>query len=191
MVMNGNGDTDTCTATVTIVDSLDPTIDCPDDITVSSEGAYTLPDYFAEGVVTVADNCETNLTVTQQPVAGSVLEPGAYNITMQVSDPSGNTDSCVFRLTIEDLLGVSEKTNLSSLLVYPNPADEEFVLANPKQLALQQLAIYDITGRLLQTTSLEETGIEARINISSLASATYIIVVTSKTSQTIMNLVKQ
>ena len=190
-VTNELGVSDTCTALVNVVDSLDPAIECPENQFVTSEGPYTLPDYFDIGLVSVADNCENNLLITQQPPPGTILEQGSYNITMQVEDPSENIATCVFQLTIDDLLGIENPADMSSLLVYPNPAQEFIALANPQNIRLEKLSVYDITGRLIKTVPLQDMGIETRIDISELASATYILIVSSETTQTVINIVKE
>lgn len=189
-IMNGNGVTDSCTAFVNVVDSLHPTVECPEDQTVTSEGPYTLPDYAALGMVIEADNCVDNLTVSQLPAPGTILEQGSYNITIQVTDPSGNRDICTFGLTIDDLLSTASP-DISSLILYPNPAQTEIFLANPQYLPLERLSIYDISGRLVKSILVHGNEIETRINISELASASYIVVVTSQTSQSVMNMIKQ
>tara|TARA_R110002072_G_scaffold14272_1_gene59291 strand:+ start:49349 stop:53875 length:4527 start_codon:yes stop_codon:yes gene_type:complete len=191
MITNGNGDIDTCTALVNIVDSVAPVIECPEDQTVASEGPYTVPDYFDMGMVAVTDNCEGSVMASQQPAPGTMLDFGSYNITITVADPSGNEDTCIFRLTVEDALGVATPPAMSSLLVYPNPAQEEFVLANPRGISLNDLQMYDITGRLVKTIPLQDMGIEARVDLSELASASYILIVTSDEGHIVKHLLKE
>ena len=190
-VMNEDGVTDTCTALVHVVDSIDPTITCPDTQNVTSEGLYELPDYFATGDVVVTDNCENNLTITQIPPPGTLLSQGGYNITMTVTDPSENTATCVFQLYIDDLLGTSDQKELSSILLYPNPADQYLYLANPQGIAKLGVSIYDIGGRLIKELAFEETSLENRIDISSLASASYVVVISSEEGLLTKQLVKE
>ncbi|TDW52832.1 gliding motility-associated-like protein [Flavobacterium sp. 270] len=52
-----------------------------------------LPDY--RTLITVTDNCDSNLTVTQNPVAGSSIIDG-MSVTMNTADNSGNSASCSF-----------------------------------------------------------------------------------------------
>ncbi len=190
-VMNEDGVIDTCTAFINVVDSLDPTIECPENQSVVSSEPYTLPDYFAQGDVVVTDNCENNLTVTQSPLPGTLLEQGGYNITMTVTDPSGNEDECVFQLYVDDLLGLENTKDISSLLLYPNPASDYVLLANPQGISLKDASMYDITGRLIKKVNLTAMGIEQRIDISEFASATYMVVITSETGTLVKQIVKE
>jgi len=190
-VMNENGVMDTCTAFINVIDSLDPTIECPENQTVVATGPYILPDYYAQGDVLVTDNCENNLTITQLPAPGTSLGAGSYNITMMVVDPSGNEAICVFQLFVEDTLGVENTQDISSLLLYPNPASEFVLLANPQEILLKNLSIYDSSGRLVNKTNLDTIGLEKRIDISTLASATYMVVITSEEGTLVKQIVKE
>lgn len=190
-VMNENGVIDTCTAFINVVDSLDPTIDCPDNQTVVTTGTYTLPDYFDQGDVLVTDNCENNLAFTQTPAPGTVLEPGGYNITMTVTDPSDNEASCTFQLFVESPLGVDGEQDISSLLLYPNPASGYVMLANPQGVSLNDISVFDISGRLIKKENLMDMGLEKRISLSELASATYMVVITSDEGTLVKQIVKE
>jgi len=191
MVTNGNGAMDSCVAMVNVVDSIDPTLTCPEDQTIISSGPYALPDYITLDPTIVIDNCDTTVTVVQTPLPGTMLEAGNYIISLGVADVSGNTDQCTFRLTVEDILGVTEVSDLSSLLLYPNPVTNEITLANPRNLSLDNFSVYDSTGRLIKKVSLEGIGIEKGINISGLASATYMIVITSTEGTLVKQIIKE
>lgn len=190
-VMNENGVIDTCTAFVNIVDSLDPMISCPEDQFIPMTESYILPDYFATGDVVAVDNCQDNLTLSQIPLPGTELLPGNYNITMSVTDPSNNEATCVFQLHIEGILGIENNTNIGSVLVYPNPAKTYFLVGNPQGISLEDISIYDISGRLIKKTNLSAMGIEQHIDISELASATYMVVITSDEGQLAKQLIKE
>jgi large repetitive protein len=190
-VMNENGVIDTCTAFINVVDSLDPVITCPDDQFIPMSDSYILPDYFATGDVVVTDNCE-NLTLSQLPAPGTELSPGIYNILMGATDISNNDVTCVFQLEIEGIaLGVEDNEDIGSVLVYPNPASTYFAVANPQGISLEAVAIYDITGRLVKKTDLTTMGVEQRIDISELASATYMVIISSENGQLMKQLIKE
>ena len=190
-VTNGNGVTDSCTAFVNVVDSLGPIIDCPGNQSVISTGPYTVPDYVDIGLAIVSDNCNGTVLVSQQPVPGTVLEQGSYNIVINVVDPSNNETSCVFQLIVEDTLGLETTANLGSIVLYPNPAENFIAIANPKNVSLEDIAIYDLSGRIIKKVNLKDMGVEKQITISELASATYIILITSEGGQLTKQLVKK
>jgi len=91
------GDSAQDTVTVQIVpDTTPPTISCPGTVTgVGSGNCETIvPDL--RPLVVVSDNCTatTDLVLTQNPAAGTVIGSGQYSITVTVTDASGNSSSC-------------------------------------------------------------------------------------------------
>ncbi|EZH73046.1 hypothetical protein ATO12_18700 [Aquimarina atlantica] len=68
---------------------------CPSDQTLSS--GSPLPDY--TGDVDATDDCDTNLEITQDPVAGTSFTADT-TVTMTVTDNSGKETQCSFNVTI-------------------------------------------------------------------------------------------
>jgi Secretion system C-terminal sorting domain/HYR domain/Lectin C-type domain len=191
-ITNGNGDVDTCTAFVNVVDTLDPMITCPDDQVIPGEEApYTLPDYVALGEVFAEDNCVEIIDIVQTPPPGTVLEAGSYNINFVATDATGNDASCLFILTIEDIvLQIPEQDSLASLSVYPNPASNYINISNPNQLNLQTVQLFDVMGRLVKTFRVDGTQ-NQRLDISEIASATYFIIISTKNEEIIKQIIKE
>ena len=193
---DSNGNLATCTATVTAVDLLAPVIMCPTDQTVDPGAGnlfYILPDYFATGEATAIDNCTDPVTITSQdPAVGTALPDGTYTITMTATDEYGNVGTCEFELTVDTTLGISENSqNLGSISMYPNPAKEKVVIGNPQNLDLEKADIYDLTGRLVQSFSLKGMAATKTLNIDTLASAAYIVIIKAKEGQITKRLLKE
>ncbi|MGD1848490.1 MAG: HYR domain-containing protein, partial [Salibacteraceae bacterium] len=97
-----SGNTDTCSFTVEVVDTELPTIACPANISVSNDpgacGAtvtYTAP--------VGADNCPGSTTALISGLgSGSLFPIGVTVETYEVTDASGNTDTCSFTVTVVD-----------------------------------------------------------------------------------------
>jgi len=91
----------TCTFSVIPVDNTNPTIVCPVDENVSFDAGcqFTLTDYTSGA--TVADNCDASPSVAQSPNAGSVIT-GLTEITLTVTDASGNLAACTFDVIPDD-----------------------------------------------------------------------------------------
>ncbi|MEX2369555.1 MAG: HYR domain-containing protein, partial [Bacteroidales bacterium] len=66
---------------------------------INCEG--TVPDL--TGGVSVSDNCGTIASVTQSPLAGTVIGTGITTVTITATDDSGNSSSCTADLTVTDL----------------------------------------------------------------------------------------
>ncbi len=191
-----NGNLSTCTAVVTVVDLLAPEITCPADQTVDPGAGnlfYILPDYFATGEATAIDNCTDPVTIlSQDPVAGTPLSDGVYTITLTAEDEYGNISTCTFELTVMTVLGADDhNADLGSVQMYPNPAKHTVMIGNPASLSLENLRIFDIRGRMVKTIDLRNMGAEKAIDVSEMASATYLVVIQSKNGEITKRLIKE
>lgn len=101
---DGSGYTTTCSFNVIVTDAVAPVINCPADMSVSipTGGTYTLPDYWANGDITATDNCSSIAAQTQNPAAGTQMNPGVHTIEFTVTDTSGNAADCSFQLTVSE-----------------------------------------------------------------------------------------
>lgn len=75
--------------------------------------------------------------------------------------------------------------------LYPNPATNELFIANPNQLKISDIKIYDLAGRLIINSDLREMGILKRININNLQSAIYLVQVKGEDGTFIQKLIKE
>jgi hypothetical protein len=96
------GNTDTCSFTITIVDSEAPVISCPANITVNSTPGLcgTVVSYN----VTYNDNCSAFLGMAANAIpSGNTFPVGTTTNSFTVTDPSGNSASCSFTVTVIDI----------------------------------------------------------------------------------------
>ncbi|RLD25186.1 MAG: hypothetical protein DRI70_07505, partial [Bacteroidetes bacterium] len=187
-VTDTDGLSNTCLAIVKVEDDTDPVVtDCPADFTVMVEGLYDLPDY--TGDVTATDNCP--VTITQDPAAGTQLPEGAHTITLTAEDGDGNEGSCSFVITVDDILGIGDNIIASSIVLYPNPTNEMVQLSNPRNLELEAISIYDLTGRSIKTVDLRDMGLETSIDLSELASGNYMVIIQGEQSHITKQLIKR
>ncbi len=102
-VTDDSGASDSCTAIVTVEDTTPPVITCTAPITVGNDpgicGAvvnYTAP--------TGTDNCSGALTTQTGGLgSGSTFPIGTTTETYKVTDAAGNTASCSFTVTVNDV----------------------------------------------------------------------------------------
>jgi gliding motility-associated-like protein len=91
---------------ITGEDNTPPSVTCQGDINVPANNLcqISLADY--TNTVTVNDACTPtpNLTITQSPAIGSLLDQstGPHNISFLVEDENGNSNTCSFNITIID-----------------------------------------------------------------------------------------
>jgi len=101
--IDGAGNKSTCTYDVTVVDSENPIVNCPGNLSQNSPlGACGLTVTFA--AVTASDNC-SGVSVAQIAglSSGSFFPGGTTTNTFVATDAAGNTDTCSFDVIVNDL----------------------------------------------------------------------------------------
>ncbi|WP_299246482.1 BspA family leucine-rich repeat surface protein [uncultured Aquimarina sp.] len=193
IVTDANGNSDMCMATVTVEDRIAPEFDMatvPTDIEVTFDtgNMYTLAD-FTSGVV-VMDNCDTNrtafaTTITQSPVAGTLLGVGDHVITLTATDENANEQTTTFTITVtDDILSVGENTE-EVFTLYPNPAKQQFQVSGFSGEA--ELFIYDVNGRSLL---IEKVDAGQSISIQELPNGVYFVKIAIGTTYETIRLMK-
>jgi large repetitive protein len=96
---NGNTTTTTFPVTVNVIDNVAPGISNPGPQLIISCPSI-LPDY--RSLAVVSDDCTApgNITVTQSPAPGTMVQPGTtISVTLTARDGANNTSSCTFNVT--------------------------------------------------------------------------------------------
>ena len=103
---DGNGNINQCTFSILLMDMDDPTIACPENqtLTLNANCEVSLPDYRA--FANLDDNCAplSELTLSQMPVAGTILTgPNSVTtVTLIVTDENDNSADCIFGVQLDD-----------------------------------------------------------------------------------------
>ncbi|XP_038055536.1 uncharacterized protein LOC119727638 isoform X2 [Patiria miniata] len=128
---DNGGNEISCTFSITVIDSEDPVIICPANITQNTDSGQ--PDATVIlPAATTSDNSMTSLTVTTDPSGSPVLGIGDHTVTYTVTDDSGNSASCNITVMIIDVepptftppSNFTVSTGLSnSLVFFPLPTD--------------------------------------------------------------------
>jgi endonuclease G len=110
------GNSSTTTQTVTVIDNTAPTITAPAPTSVNADstGHAMIPNVVAG--TTASDNCGP-VTVTQSPLAGTVVGVGTHTITITATDAAGN------RSTVTTTFTVIDSRLTYSFSVSPNPSN--------------------------------------------------------------------
>jgi gliding motility-associated-like protein len=71
---------------------------------VDNNCEFSIPDY--TGLAIATDNCDVTLTLTQSPLAGTVISGSGtvQEITITATDNAGNQSSCTFNITLDDTI---------------------------------------------------------------------------------------
>ena len=101
-VTDAAGNTATCSFNVTVIDNEDPVISCPPNITVSNDiGNCSAVVNYSTPVGT--DNCGGTTSLTAGLGSGSAFPVGTTTETYTVTDAAGNSTSCSFTVTVNDI----------------------------------------------------------------------------------------
>lgn len=100
-VVDPSGNDATCTTTVTVVDNTVPSVTCKDaELALGADGTATLTeDMVVEGV---ADVCNGSTTVVLSQTAFDCTMVGENEVTVTVTDGSGNVTECTATVTVTD-----------------------------------------------------------------------------------------
>ncbi len=95
------GNSTSASQTVTVIDNTAPTLTAPPPTSVNANlsGQALIPDVLAGTIA--SDNCGP-VTVTQSPLAGTVVGIGTHTITVTATDASGNTSTATTTFTVND-----------------------------------------------------------------------------------------
>src|SRR5437773_4877995 len=98
------GNSATCTTTCTVADTTAPSVSCSAVPAASADGTCqaAVPNVLAG--VTASDSCSgTNaITLSQSPVAGTLVGLGTHTITVTATDAAGNSATCATTFTVTD-----------------------------------------------------------------------------------------
>lgn len=122
----------------------------------------------------------------------TLLEQGviAHSFTVDQANPESKaTDR--FAIRVGERLNVNNNELAMGITLYPNPMESQLKVGNPKNMQLESATIYDLTGRLIKTVSLKDATSTTTIDISSLSTATYMVVIKGEAGQVSKLMIKK
>lgn len=174
------GNKNKCTHKLVVVaDIIDPTITCPNSLTVTADGSGQ---YALKGTnldPETDDNCEvasvSNSFNDAASLSGAIFTPGTYDITWTVTDAAGNTAECTFTLTVLNFTTIAELAK-QGIKLYPNPTSNKLQveLSNPKEV--KRLTVINLTGQPIR--EINKLSTLQKIDLSDQASGIYLLKVT-------------
>lgn len=191
-VMGNDGSILNCSFDVTVVDTTQPFfIGCPGDFEVNQEGnaTVTLDDFTA--TVSASDNC-SSVTITQDPVAGTVLDQATVQtVTLTATDASGNESICTFDVTVLSSLGIDDELLENTISIYPNPTRDIITITDTGNKMVSQISISDINGRIIETRTIQDGTLETQISLENYASGVYFARINTANESTVKRIIKR
>jgi hypothetical protein len=132
-------------------------------------------------VATVSENTVTIVGVGDTTITASQSGNNNYNTA---------TDAPQSLTVGTPSLGVDD-FNLGSISMYPNPAQDQLTLQNPQLLNLEQMTIYELTGKFLRKIDLTKMGVKKVLDVSWLVNATYLVIIESANGNLTQLLIKK
>lgn len=117
------------------------------------------------------------------------LQPDTKIILAGYSYPAGADDSAIVvaRYNNDGTAGIDDNLN-NEFRIYPNPAREQLTIEMTDASAKYQVEIIDMLGKKVYNTAIQKMG---QIDVSALASGTYLVKLNSNSQTTTVRFVKQ
>src|SRR5690606_20074384 len=113
---------------------------------------------------------------------------GEHEVIITATDSSGNVSSCSFTVTVDETLGIEEDVYVD-LRMYPNPASTSVTISNPNSISIDSIKILDILGRNVMNVNIINSTDSQAIDISSLPSAVYMVLIQTETIEIVKRLI--
>lgn len=178
-----SGNIGSATRTIEVVDREAPEIVLTGP-TIDSVERY---DTYTDPGVTITDNYYqlNELTTTVGGTFTDTEELGTYLIEYKAQDPSGNVALTVSRVVVvwEDI-SIDEQPNAVGVELYPNPSTGQLYLhvsnSNEERLFVE---VVNTLGQMVQENNLILNGQQAQLNVASLPSGVYMLVLQTENTQ--------
>ncbi|MDX1462510.1 MAG: M36 family metallopeptidase [Marinirhabdus sp.] len=173
------------------VDAVAPEVICPADETViiNQGEQFTVPDY--TGLASATDNCSATPTISQSPAAGTQVGAGTTEITITATDAATNSDSCIFNLIVQEVLGVEENALEAGIIVFPNPTSGMISIQNRTLYDITSVQITDVNGRTITTVSMNNSTNTTAISLAQMATGLYFVRINTANASIVKRVVKQ
>ena len=123
----------------------------------------------------------------------AVRVPGADHAlaTMTAEDEYGNTSSCTFDVTVEEILGTETNSFENQIALIPNPSFGNVQLVNNSNEQLKKVVISDVNGRIINTINLQGMNDTISFSLESYATGLYFISIEGETSSVVKRIIKK
>lgn len=100
------------------------------------------------------------------------------NNLLKTFDPNFGTETGMQFMAKGGIVGISDKTQLNEVYLFPNPANNNLTLVFNRSLQ-GQVRIYDYSGKLVQQQAINTLNEEVNLSIASLSAGMYVVQVQS------------
>ena len=187
-VTDGEENSAACTTTIMVTDQTPPSFTCLPDLSInlSAPGAtYTLPDFITTNQLLLEDNCTVSPSIAQDPSPGTELVEGEHTVVITATDAANNMEECTFTVSVDSNLSTATKA-LQEIELATNPVKNYLHLKNEQHLPLQELVIYDLSGKEVLQFNLQEHTSHQPLAVASLQAGQYVVKITAQSKATLI-----
>ncbi|MGA9326305.1 MAG: HYR domain-containing protein, partial [Salegentibacter sp.] len=126
------------------------------------------------------DNCGGQLSFSLSKSNFNCKNTGSNEVTLTVSDESGNSSSGVASVYVNAAPGICSQQpapEVKYLYIYPNPNNGHFQIAVPSDLKVKEISLYDNRGRFIGGKSFADDAVDYEVDLSGLQDAIYNLVI--------------
>ena len=140
----------------------------------------------------LSQSTSVNLIEDFKPTEISLrTNPHTISNVQQVVHKYDNIKITALKSVPPEIINLSANQQLAAKFnIYPNPATNVVNITNAENMQVQQVAIYDIAGKLLSTQSFNNQT-EVQLNVENLASGTYLLHLKTEEGTAVKKLVKK
>lgn len=162
----------------TVTDNVNAVVSISSIVTSSMNG--TILNSAGTAVGAAQNNSGNTLSFTR------VLTPGDYFLKLTSTNPTNTNYQTPYQFNITTTLSTDD-TSFESFVFYPNPVEDILYLDN---IVLSKASIYSVLGQLIETKSFENATSNT-LDLSSLESGIYLIVLENDSQQKTIKVVKE
>ena len=115
------------------------------------------------------------LLQTQGLPSGSSFPEGVTTNTFVAMDLEGNESTCEFNITVGEASSVVDQELANSIVISPNPVSNIVTITRTTDIPLENMAIYDIHGRIVKNIDVNLISKNHTIDLSNLSPGLYLL----------------
>ncbi|KAA3639720.1 MAG: HYR domain-containing protein [Bacteroidetes bacterium] len=134
---------------------------------------------------------EYELLQTAGLASGSTFPLGTTTNSFVATDVAGNSSNCEFTVTVDNTSSTENHFLANSISLTPNPSSDWVTISNESNLALKNIIIFDIYGKMVFMIDQDQINDNPAIDISELLTGIYLMEIQTERGSITKKLLKQ
>lgn len=134
---------------------------------------------------------EFELLQTAGLSTGSTFPLGTTTNTYVATDVAGNSSNCEFTVTVDNTSSTENQLLVNSISLSPNPSNNWVTISNESNIAIKNIQVFDIYGRMVLVVDQNQVNDHPAIDISELLTGIYLMEIQTERGSITKKLLKQ